>query len=316
MDLEVRGVADLLILNGPEIGKNLQIREGVSYLGRHPDNDIRIEDETISRKHLKIESIKGRHFVTDLSSRNGTFYEGKYVVPDHEVEIKEGVPLAIGMSVICFGGGYRKQAAPFMDTVSLIRKKGKRDGISEGQRLRLEHKREDLLSEVSLALKESGVLKIVLGKALEHILYHLKTIDRGAFVLADPDTLQISETICRVNKLSKDTVAAFNEEVVQTVLKRGKPLILTKGYPGEKNGFFDTLELHKIESLVCVPLNKGSHIMGAMYVDSLKRPDGFSDDDLLILLDIAQRIALAVKTDRVALDKGKAAEGSGSDVEA
>jgi hypothetical protein len=33
-------------------------------------------------------------------------------------------------------------------------------------------------------------------------------------------------------------------------------------------------------------------------------------------LDIAQRIALAVKTDRVALDKGKAAEGSGSDVEA
>src|SRR5512136_1592405 len=115
MDLEVRGVADLLILNGPEIGKKLQIREGVSYLGRSPDNDIRIEDETISRKHLKIESIKGRHFFTDLSSRNGTFYEGKYVVPGHEVEIKEGVPLAIGMSVICLGGGYRKQVVPFMD---------------------------------------------------------------------------------------------------------------------------------------------------------------------------------------------------------
>lgn len=303
-------MADLLILNGPEIGKNLQVREGVSYLGRSPDNDIRIEDETISRKHLKIESIKGRHFITDLSSRNGTFYEGNYVVPDQEVEIKEGVPLAIGMSVICFGGGFRKQIAPFMDTVSHIRKKGRRDGVPEGQRLRIEHKREDVLSQVSLTLKESGVLKIVLGKALEHILYHLKTIDRGAFVIADSDTLKISETVCRVNKSSKDTVAGFSEEAVQTVLKRGKPLILTKGYPEEKNGFFETLELHKIESLVCVPLNKGSHIMGAMYVDSLKRPDGFSDDDLLILLDIAQRVALAVETDRVALGKGKAAEGS------
>jgi S-DNA-T family DNA segregation ATPase FtsK/SpoIIIE len=73
MDLEVQGVTDLVILNGPEIGKTLPISEGVSYLGRSPDNDIRIENETISRNHLKIESIKGRRFVTDLSSRNGTF---------------------------------------------------------------------------------------------------------------------------------------------------------------------------------------------------------------------------------------------------
>jgi pSer/pThr/pTyr-binding forkhead associated (FHA) protein len=72
-------------------------------LGRSPDNDIRIEHETISRNHLKIESIKGRHSVTDSSSRNGTFYEGKYVVPGHEVEIKEGIALGIGTSVICFG---------------------------------------------------------------------------------------------------------------------------------------------------------------------------------------------------------------------
>ena len=315
MDLEVQAVTDLVILNGPEIGKTLPIREGVSYLGRSPDNDISIEDETISRNHLKIESIKGRHFVRDLSSRNGTFYEGKYVIPGHEVEIKEGVPLAIGVSVICFGGGYRKQVVPFMDTVSLIRKKGKEHWVSESERLRIEHKREDLLSEVSLSLKESGVLKVAMGKVLEHILYHLKTIDRGAFVLADPVTLQISETICRENKSSKDTVASFGKEVVQTVLKRGKPLILTKGYPEERNGFFNTLELRKIESLMCAPFYNGSRIVGAVYVDSLKRPDGFSDHDLLILLDIAQRVSLAVETDQVAFGQRKAAEGSVRDGE-
>ena len=90
-----------MILNGPDIGRTLRIREGVSFLGRSLDNDIRIDDKTISRKHLKIENIKGKHFVTDLSSRNCTFYDGKYVVPGHEVEVEEGVPLAIGMTVIC-----------------------------------------------------------------------------------------------------------------------------------------------------------------------------------------------------------------------
>jgi len=39
-----------------------------------------------------------------------------------------------------------------------------------------------------------------------------------------------------------------------------------------------------------------------MYVDSLKRPDGFRKEDLLILLDIGQRVALAVETDRLATE--------------
>jgi len=85
MNLDVRIVTGLVILNGPEIGRLLRIKEGVSYLGRSLDNDIRIEDKTISRKHLKIESNRGKLFVTDLSSRNGTFCDGKYVVPGHEV---------------------------------------------------------------------------------------------------------------------------------------------------------------------------------------------------------------------------------------
>jgi hypothetical protein len=49
MNLEVEGVTDLVILNGPEIGRTLRIKEGVSYLGRSLDNDIRMEDKTISR---------------------------------------------------------------------------------------------------------------------------------------------------------------------------------------------------------------------------------------------------------------------------
>ena len=70
-------MTDLVILNGREIGRTLRIKEGVSFLGRSLDKDIRIEDKTISRKHLKIENVRGKLFVTDLGSRNGTFCDGK-----------------------------------------------------------------------------------------------------------------------------------------------------------------------------------------------------------------------------------------------
>jgi adenylate cyclase len=302
MKPEVRGVSDLVILNGSEIGRTLPIKEGVSYLGRSIDNDIRIEDKTISRKHLKIERVGQRLFITDLSSRNGTFYDGKYVVPGREVEVKEGVPLAIGMTVICLGEGCKEQIVPFLDTVSLLRKKGNRQGVVDDRRSETDQKREDLLAKVSRTFRDSGPLKVILERVLGQLFDHLKRLDRGAFVLVDPETLRTIETLCAVNKSSENISPSFSEEVVQRVLETGKPLIFSKGYTEERNALVDTLKVQKIESVMCVPLINGSRIMGAMYVDSLKKPDGFRKDDLLTFLDIGQRVALAVETDRLASD--------------
>ncbi len=293
---------DLVILNGPEIGRTIAVKDGISFLGRSIDNEIRIDDKSISRKHLKIEIVRGRHFVTDLSSRNGTYYDGKYVVPGPEVEVKEGVPLAIGMTVICFGAGCIEQIAPLLDTVSLIRDKDKEEGIAKDRRSRTDQKRQDLLASVSMTLKHTGPLSRILEEVLGHIFSHLKRVDRGAFVLVDPQTLQVMETIRKVNECSKDIISSFSGEAVQHVLESGKPLIFSKGYTEEKSALVDTLKVQKIESVMCVPLIYGPRIVGAMYVDSLKRPDGFRKDDLLILLDIGQRITLAVEVDRLAAD--------------
>jgi two-component system, NtrC family, sensor kinase len=295
-------VTDLVILNGPKIGKTFRMREGVSFLGRSLGNDLRIEDKSISRNHLKIESIRGRHFVTDLSSRNGTFYDGKYVIPGREVEVREGVPLAIGMAVICFGKGCKEQIVPFLDTVSLIRDKGKKEAIPEDRRSRTDLKRQDLMLSVSRTLQKRETLKGILEEVLAHIFLHLMRLDRGAFVLTDPQTLKITETVCKVNECSKNIMPSFSGEAVQHVLESGAPLIFSKGYTEEESVIVDTLKVQKIESVMCVPLINGSRTVGAMYIDSLKRPDGFRKDDLLVLLDIGQRVALAIETDRLATD--------------
>ena len=306
---------DLVILNGSEIGRTLRIEEGVSYLGRSLDNDIRIEDKTISRKHLKIENVRGKLFVTDLSSRNGTFYDGRYVVPGHEVEVKEGVPLAIGMTVICLREGCKEQIVPFLDTASLIREKGKKQGVVQDRRSETDQKREDLLARVSRTLRGSEPLTVILEKVLGQLSHHLKRLDRGAFVLVDPETLKTMETTCTVNRSSEDISPSFSEEVVQSVLETGKPLIFSKGYTEGKSTLIETPEGQKIESVMCVPLINGSRIMGAMYVDSLKWPDGFRKDDLLTLLDIGQRVALAVETNRLTSDLEEAAKSLLGDVE-
>jgi pSer/pThr/pTyr-binding forkhead associated (FHA) protein len=295
-------MVELLILNGPEIGRTDQVKEGVKFLGRSKDNDIRIDDETVSRKHLKIEIKKGTCLVTDLKSQNGTFYRNKYLVPGREVEIEEGLPLAIGMTVICLGEGCREQMAPFLDTVTLIRGKDKLDTIPGDRRKRTRQKRGDILSRVSSILKDTIPMSNMLEQVLDHIFHHLKRIDRGAFVLVDPETLETYESVCKFSNLKKDPGQPYSQEVVRSVLRSGKPLVYSKTYTEDRNALADTLKVLKIESVLCAPLFSGSAIVGAMYLDSLKRPDGFRKDDLLVLLDIGQRIAVAVERDRFASD--------------
>ena len=292
-------MTNVYILNGPDIGRSFKLREGVSFVGRSFDNDIRIDDKTVSRKHLKIVNKDGKVFVTDLKSRNGTFFDGKYLDPGCEVEIEEGMPLALGMAVIGLGEECKEQMTPFLDTVSLIRKNWKRDEKAGDRRARTREKRLDLLANVSMTLKTTSVMKEALLEVLGHILHFLKRIDRGAIVLFDPLTFGISESICRSKKSGDDITPPYCEEAVQQAVKTRKPVVYSKTYTANEEIVVDTLKILKIESVLAIPLINGSKSLGVLYLDSLERPDGFRMDDLLVVLEISQRIGLAMQETRM-----------------
>jgi DNA-binding winged helix-turn-helix (wHTH) protein len=75
-------------------GRESLLFDGTNVIGRAEDADVRIDEDTVSRRHARI-VVKGKSAVLeDLGSRNGTFVQG------HPVE--EPRPLANG-SEIRFG---------------------------------------------------------------------------------------------------------------------------------------------------------------------------------------------------------------------
>jgi hypothetical protein len=150
---------NLYILNGPEIGRSFKLREGVSLLGRSPENDICINDNTVSRRHLNW-------------SQNKTFYGGEYLVPDQEMEIVEGAPVAIGMTVIGLGERCKDKISSYMETATLIRRGLPSGGAFEDRRKRAWQKRGDLHSRLTAILQEDLPLKQRLDEVLSHIFHH------------------------------------------------------------------------------------------------------------------------------------------------
>jgi len=59
-----------LIVNGDQL---YPLTEQVLNLGRRPDNNIVIDDPSVSRKHAQIRSINNRYVIFDLDSSAGTF---------------------------------------------------------------------------------------------------------------------------------------------------------------------------------------------------------------------------------------------------
>lgn len=290
----------LHIIAGPAIYQSFDLKVLITHAGRSHDNDIQIKDQTVSRKHLKIARRGNRYFITDLKSRNGTFYNGDYIAPGLELEAKEGVPIAIGISLICLGEGCREQMMPFLDTIGFTNETSEQSGIFLIHRDKTNQKKLELIYRVSEVLTENLPINKTLEKILEYIMDLLKKINRVAFILVDPETEKILDVISRSNKPGADTSTLYCEDVVRRVVEEEKSFVISNVDAGKGDEILDTLKTMKIISVMCAPLIGSSQIMGVIYVDSQERPFGFGKEDLSLFMDVCQRTALAIENARFA----------------
>jgi two-component system, cell cycle response regulator len=79
---------------GPSMGCRYPLRDKQLILGRGDDCDIRIQDNSVSRKHAKIEPSADGYFVSDLGSTNGTFVNDRQL--DGPANVQDGDYLRVG----------------------------------------------------------------------------------------------------------------------------------------------------------------------------------------------------------------------------
>ncbi|MDP6178953.1 MAG: FHA domain-containing protein [Desulfatiglandales bacterium] len=109
----------LRIISGPDKGQSFYLKNSIIYIGRSPDNKIQIKDESVSRNHLKICKERNKYFIEDLERATGTYIDGKQIGPNSEFEVKEGLPISIGMITICLGKMLQEDTLAVLDAIDL-----------------------------------------------------------------------------------------------------------------------------------------------------------------------------------------------------
>jgi sigma-B regulation protein RsbU (phosphoserine phosphatase) len=302
----------LYILNGPNIGESFELNDGYTYIGRSAKNDIRIEDKTVSRRHLRIADYGGKYLLTDLKSRNGTFCNGKYIGHPFQFEVKEGEPIAIGMTLICIGEACVEQMMPFLDSVELTKNTGEQSGIFKVHKHRTNIKKLELLYSVTDTLSEDLPLNKALTRILGHMLHLLGRIDTGSFILLDPETGSFGDVISVSPKPLDESPISYCSDLVRRVIHGRKPVAISN-VQAEESEFIDTLKIQRIVSVMCIPLLSDSQVLGAMYFDSLGRRYEFSGEDISFFAGLSHRIAVAIEGSRFESDIKTVADKLSSD---
>lgn len=114
----------LRVLDGADRGQVFEELEPPITIGREEGNSVQLNDDRISRFHLKIQEDQQKLVLTDLESTNGTRVNGE----DTQLRLlRYGDVIAVGRSVMLFGT--REQIVNRLEEL-------RNDGMSETNELR------------------------------------------------------------------------------------------------------------------------------------------------------------------------------------
>ena len=97
LDAETAARCQVVVIEGPDMGRAASIGDGELLVGTDPSNDLVLRDDRVSRRHLALSVADGGFAVRDLDSRNRTLFAGSVI---GEATLPVGATLKLGRSYL------------------------------------------------------------------------------------------------------------------------------------------------------------------------------------------------------------------------
>ena len=93
----------LSVLGGPQVGLTIPLSSSPLVMGRGPDNDMNLDEATVSRRHAVIIVTPSGCVLRDLGSANGTFVSEEAIGnEDHPLRHGDTIHLAGSETTLIF----------------------------------------------------------------------------------------------------------------------------------------------------------------------------------------------------------------------
>lgn len=97
--------AILVAVRDPQKGATFTLNQSITTVGRSGSNDIVFDDPLVSSQHARILYEKGRFWIEDVGSTNGTAVNGETIAT--KTALQDGYLIKIGGILVKFSTLYR-----------------------------------------------------------------------------------------------------------------------------------------------------------------------------------------------------------------
>src|SRR5713226_8387938 len=287
-------------------------------IGRSNDNDIVLNDFSVSRRHAYLKNENGSCVIHDNQSTNGVRVNDQ-LVP--RAPVKDGDEAVVGTFLLRFREEQSAQVpakrtaessatcirsiSEFNEDFGLEKSADAVSPDSTAHRKRavldLAYKNQvfEILVQVAKALISADDVETVLEKVVDLIFEYLP-VDRG-FLLLEEDgnlTLRISRLKSR-QRATSDGSAPYSRTIVDMVLRQKVAVLTSDAQTDERFEAGMSIRLQQIRSAMCAPLWNRDSVIGVINVDSPLHVGTFTEKDLDLLTALANFAAVAIERARL-----------------
>jgi len=158
----------------------------------------------------------------------------------------------------------------------------------------------EALLEISAELNSIRALDEVLERVMD-IAIETVAAERGFIVLKNNDTNGSVDVVC-ARKFQEENLSeliSMSTSVIKRVLSDGQPILTYDASEDARFKNAESVQLHKIHSIICVPLKDDGEMLGAIYMDNRSNVGRFNEDNLDFLRAFSRLSTVAIINARV-----------------
>ena len=323
-NLHVTPYAYLISLPMETFSRSIRLDPGIITIGRSRSNTIYLAHGSASRNHARISLIDGQYVLSDLKSRNGTYVNKKRI---KNISLKHNDQIVLGNRSFVFS--LKDPEADDSDLIytssedtvffqeddihlpDLVAHKAEtavqtfldpnkdRKEISTEQALEA-HSRLLLLYQLGDNLRYAKNVDEILSMGTDLIFGALPSAERGVAMLRSSSKDPLEARIVKYrHKKPEGDVIPVSQTVINKVIKEKLALVSRNALEDSRFETGDSIMVHNLNSIICVPLISGKKVIGVLHLDTSQILEAFTQNDLEFTAAVANEMSIAIDNSRL-----------------
>lgn len=307
-----------------------------TVLGRHPECQIQLNSNMVSRKHARVVKQGAKFILEDLGSGNGTFLNGKKIEGPTELQHEDRIKLGPILLRFEAANGAAKAQQPAAtepmpipasasrgddaattigfditsddnDAATIMGRAAQSSGFGRLD-VRPEAKLQAVL-EISRSLAGTVDLDGLLPKILDTLFHVFPHADRGSILFQQEGTGKMIPKAMKHRRAGVDDTVKLSRTILKTVIEQKTGILSADAASDARFEASESISNLTIRSMMCVPmLSLAGEVMGIINIDTQNPFKQFKEEDLDLLVAVAGQAALSYESAKLlvtAMEKQK-----------